>query len=210
MRTFTATLLLAILTTAGCAPSHSTSDRQARFRERPGGYVREAHAPTPIEQVLSKAKQSPHVSTAGNSQHPCLTIGSSQIEWGLMSPSQKKGWLYFFKPDSSAEMWEFAPCLRTNLQDLVAGDLKAEYLRYGDQRIETVFGTDLKLKTLGAMTRPRSIIVREGQIVLARKLEPPHLVYAIKFLEQSGPQTGNYTDAELSSIRLAYLEVDPR
>jgi hypothetical protein len=122
------------------------------------------------------------------------------MQWSLKSTTEKKGWLLFFKPYSNDELWEFAPCSRASLHDLVVEDFDTEFLRYGDPRIESIFGTDLRLKAVGAMNG-RGIMVREGQIVLARLVHPPHLLYAIKLTDQKGTW-------DRGSIRIEYVEIN--
>ena len=127
-------------------------------------------------------------------------LGDWQMEWSLMNTSRKTGWLYFARPKSNDELWEFAPCSRASLQNLVAADFTGEFLRRGDPRIESVFGTHPDFRAAGVFSG-RAIPVREGQIVLARLLHPPHTLYAVKLVDQKGAENWG-------SIGIEYVEID--
>lgn len=179
-----------------------TLTRQTKFGKIKRAKMIESHNPTRIEQVQSKAREVLQLSAMDTRQRNYLKVDDSLLEWSLKSTTDKTGWLYFFKPDSNDEMWEFAPCARTSLLDIVDGDLEAEFLRFGDPRHESIFGTDLRLKAIGAVNG-RAILVREGPIVLARLLHPRHLVYAIKLVDQKGA-------ANWGSIGIEYVVIDSR
>jgi len=131
-------------------------------------------------------------------QRTYLRVGSAQLEWSLNSTGQKTGWVYFNKPESNDAIWEFAPCSRTNLHDVVAQDLRVEFIRKGDTRVESLFRPRQPLGPGSSATT--AILVREGDIVLARLIRSPAAVYAVKFTEQGGTQ-------KWGSIRIDYVEL---
>jgi hypothetical protein len=126
-------------------------------------------------------------------QREYLRIGSSQLEWSLMSTELKSGWLYFHQPEShvlpNEYVWEFAPCARVNLADLTRADLgRAQFVRaHATNQIKAAFDADSWVETNARLTvGGLAIPVREGQVVLARLMSAPHTTYALKFKNQVG------------------------
>ena len=130
-----------------------------------------------------------------------LEVGPAQMEWSLNSTTHKTGWVYFKKPQSKDLIWEFAPCSRTNLHDVAAEDLRVEFIRVGDPRVESLFRpSQPPERPISNMPPPTGIRVREGDIVLARLIKSPAAVYAVKFTEQGGTENAG-------SIRIDYVEL---
>jgi hypothetical protein len=135
---------------------------------------------------------------------PYLRIGSKPMLWSLMSTRDKTGWLYFTTPEYNAPLWEFSPCSRLDFSNLRPIDFDAEFVQIGDTNgIKSAFDAD---SWLGTTTRKnlsgKAIPVREGQIVLARLIDPPHTVYAIRLVDQRGAENWGGIEAEYVQIEL--------
>ena len=177
--------------------------RQTRFGEIKRQRIAEPHSPTPIESVVSKTRKMLHLATMDTRQRNYLSIGKAQMEWSLGSTAMKTGWLYFARPKSNEPVWEFAPCSRANLGDVVPVDLNAEFISEGDtNRIRSAFDTGSGLeKTAGQTLSGRAIPVKEGQVLLARLIIAPHIVYAIRLIDQHGSE-------DWGGISVEYLTID--
>ncbi len=140
-----------------------------------------------------------------------LHIGSSQLEWSLMSMELKSGWLYFARPEANAFIWEFAPCARVNLADVTRADLgRAQFVRaHETNQIQAAFNADSWVETNARLTPEGNVIpgnvipVREGQVVLARLMSAPHTIYALKFKNQRGADSWG-------GIGVEYVQFDSR
>ena len=122
-------------------------------------------------------------------QREYLHLGSSQLEWSLMSTELKSGWLYFARPEANTFIWEFAPCVRVNLADVTRADLgQAHFVRAHDtNQIKSAFNADSWVETNARLTvGGLGIPVQEGQVVLARLMSDPDTIYALKFKNQVG------------------------
>lgn len=102
-----------------------------------------------------------------------LTIGPAKLEWSL------GGYLYFYDSHqpSLPPVWEFAPCARKELSEVTSEDLRCDYYGAGNLNGTNVFG-----KRWGK----RAITVKAGEIVLARLVKSPGMIYPIKVQEQTG------------------------
>lgn len=129
-----------------------------------------------------------------------LKVGPAQMEWSLRNTGRKTGWLYFHKPGSNDPIWEFAPCPRTNLADIIEKDLTVDFIRTGDPRAASLFKPSNPQET-GVSREFRAILVSEGLIVLARLSHSPRTVYAIRLAEQRGTY-------EWGSVKVEYVEMD--
>ncbi len=132
-------------------------------------------------------------------QRNYLQVGPAQMEWSLRNTERKTGWVYFDRPESNDPIWEFAPCIRTNLQEVAAENFPVDFIRKGDPRVGSLFRPTSPVET-GSPSTFRAIMVGEGQIVLARLVGSPSTVYAVKFAEQVGTP-------KWASIRIDYLEL---
>ncbi len=132
-------------------------------------------------------------------QRNYLQVGPAQMEWSLRNTERKTGWIYFDRPESNDPIWEFAPCTRTNLQEVAAEDFRVDFIRKGDPRVESRFRPTSPVET-GSSSNFRAIMVCEGQILLARLISSPSTVYAVKIAEQVGT-------TKWASIRIDYMEL---
>lgn len=146
-----------------------------------------------------------------------LQIGSSQLEWSLLSTELKSGWLYFHQPEShvlpNEYIWEFAPSGRVNLADVTKADLgQVQFVRALEtNKIRAAFDSDSWVETharlvVGGLTIP----VREGQIVLARLMSAPHTIYVLKFRNQVGTGTWGGIGVDYVQYDSRLVERDPR
>ncbi len=118
-----------------------------------------------------------------------LILGTNQLCWNLNSPTEKTGWLSccLLNEFSTNGVWEFAPCIRHKLRDVRREDLNSTFVGTGDLRGPAVFGTNW-----GAHSQ--AVRVRQGQIILARRVGRPAQTYAILFGRQTGSmETGKVT-----------------
>jgi hypothetical protein len=122
-----------------------------------------------------------------------IILGTNQLCWALNSPTEKTGWLSFclFNEFSTSGVWEFAPCSRHKLRDVRREDLNPTFVGIGDLRGPTVFGTNW-----GA----RAVRVRQGQIILARRVGQPAPTYVILF----GRQTGSMETGKVA-LQIEYI-----
>ena len=133
------------------------------------------------------------------SSHTGLKVGNTELCWVFQSRlTPRTGNLFFCRPQSLDPIWEFAPCSRRRLCAVVTSDLQTSYIRSGDSRAESLFPSHNAVSRGGAAHFPL-IPVAEGQILLARLVQAPGTVYAIKFAEQKG-------DLDQGSIRIEYRE----
>lgn len=139
-------------------------------------------------------------------QREYLLVGSAQLEWSLMSTGLKSGWLYFTQPESHAFIWEFAPCAKTSLADVGAGDLdQAQFVRGQEiSRIKMAFNSDSWVETKARVTPGGNVIpVREGQIILARLIDTPNSIYVLKLKNQFGSDSWG-------GIQVEYVQFETR
>lgn len=145
--------------------------------------------------------------TETHSPREYLRIGSKQMEWSLMSTRMKTGWLYFTKPGGIDPLWEFAPCSRPDFSNLRPIDFDAEFVHIGDtNRIKSAFDADSWFETIRQNLSGNAIPVREGQIILARLIDAPLTVYAIRLVDQRGAENWGGIEAEYVQIELQKAE----
>ncbi len=118
-------------------------------------------------------------------------MGPTQLEWSLNSTAGRTGWLYFYQPETTNAVWEFAPCSHSRLADITPAELKCQFYGVEHPVGREVFGTNWDA---------RAIRVREGQIVLARNTESPGVVYVLK-IEQEG------TGKIFGAVKVRFLAV---
>jgi len=185
-------------------------DRQTGFGEIKRARLTEAHSLTRLEGVVSEAKKVFHLATVDTRQRNYLAIGNAQMQWSLMSTPQKTGWLYFAKPESNDPLWEFGPCSRSNLRELTPSDLQVEFVQNGDtNKIRSAFDADLWLEKFPGQVLPdRAIPVKQGQIILARLIDSPRTIYAIRLIDQRGTLNWGSITVEYVGIDLHKAEPD--
>lgn len=99
-----------------------------------------------------------------------LLIGQTPMWWSA------GGYLYSDLLSSSQQLWQFAPCNKTNLSEVMPQDFLTTFVSMGDKTNgPAAFGTNW-LK--------HGIRVRQGQIILARLVSDPAQVYALEITEQ--------------------------
>ena len=106
-----------------------------------------------------------------------LDLNGAQMEWS--SASYNAGYLYFHQPGYLPRrmVWEFAPCARTNLSEIVMTDVPERFHRFDSAEGPHAFGSAWKQE---------SLYVMPGDVVFARLIDQPGTVYAVQVLEQSG------------------------
>jgi hypothetical protein len=128
-------------------------------------------------------------------------VGDSDLEWSVMDQRTKTGWLYFDRPSTNDELWEFAPCSHLDLEGVGETHSNMEFVREGDgSKIQNLFNASNWVHPAIQMNG-RAIPVREGQVVFARRLDAPQRVYAIKLINQRGTIGRETIDFE-------YLEIE--
>jgi hypothetical protein len=124
-----------------------------------------------------------------------LILGTNQLSWMLNSPTEKTGWLSFnlLTEFSTNGVWEFAPCSRHKLSDVCQEDLNSTFVGIRDLRGPSAFGTNWGTHSL-------AIRVKQGQIILARRVDHPAPTYVILF----GRQTGS-TETGKVALQIEYF-----
>jgi hypothetical protein len=122
-----------------------------------------------------------------------LILGTNQLCWNLNNPKEKTGWLSFSLVNkfSTNGVWEFAPCSRHKLRDVRREDLSSTFVGIGDVRGPAAFGTNW---------HSQGVRVRQGQIILARRVGQPAPTYVILFREQAGS-----SEAGKVTLQIRYL-----
>lgn len=180
--------------------------RHTEFGEIKRARLTEPHSPTLAETIVSSARKIFHLSAVDTRQRVFPRIGNAQIEWSLMSTAKKTGWLSFAKPESNDPLWEFGPCSRFDLREVLLRDLQVEFVRKGDTNgIRSLFDADSWLETALGQTleNGRAIPVKEGQVILARLIESPNTIYAIRLADQRG-------NADWGSITVEHVAIDTK
>lgn len=93
-----------------------------------------------------------------------LNLNSRQMEWSRAG--EKTGYLYPHDPGKRRVVWEFASIDYSTFKELE--------------------GTELKVRFSGTHIPPggSTIVVKEGQMVLARHIDEPSVIYILKFDRQ--------------------------
>lgn len=126
-----------------------------------------------------------------------LVVGPRLLEWSVadVRPSKPSGYLYSWDPLSimkSSNVWAFAVCTRPHLADLTKEDFRAVFCEaVENEKGRAFFGTNW----IQVGRRANALLVKEGQVVLARHSSRPSIIYA---LEMTGQDKGN--------LRVRYLE----
>lgn len=103
-----------------------------------------------------------------------VDLGDAQLYW---SAGPNAGWLYFWGRAASGglalDKWEFAPCAETDLRRVT--EFPSVFYGSRDPSLTNVFG---------AAATTNAINLSVGQIVFARWVPDPKLLYVFKFGEQ--------------------------
>jgi hypothetical protein len=165
-------------------PRHPELGRiyQTRFNEKAEGFETITR---PVVNFLFKDPAA-SVGTAG-----CMRLGQTFLLWSSASntPTQKTGYLYFGEQPLKPK-WEFAPSRHTSLMDVKPQDLDCEFYTKRDARGREVFGDTW---------RTNCLYVAEGQVLFARAISDPSVIYVIQFAQQRGGDRVN------GSILIKYL-----
>jgi len=168
------------------SPRHPELGRiyQTHFDETAKGFERITR---PVVNSLLKDPTA-SVGTAG-----CMRLGQTFLLWSSASntPTQKTGYLYFGERPL-APNWEFAPCWHTNLMEVKRQDLDCEFYTQRHARGREAFGDTW---------RTNCLYVAEAQVVFARAISDPSVIYVIQFAEQGGGDRVN------GNILIKYLRV---
>lgn len=164
--------------------------------------MREPHPPRKFEELISKAQAALRLTAMDTRKYSYLQVGEAKMEWSLMNSREKTGWLYFHSPEPNQAFWEFAPCRKSNLQDLSASDLEVEFVQKGDTgKIRNHFDCSFWLNKEGRSLSGRAIPVKEGQLLLARHKGNTNTIYAVQLVDQEGA-------SDWGSIGVEYLTID--
>ena len=127
-----------------------------------------------------------------------LVVGYKALEWSAAGVRDRKqsGFLYFWDPLSpmnDSNVWSFAACKLSSLADLTANDLKVDFCEAEEvEKGLAAFGTNW----VHDRGQVRAVLVRQGQVILARHSKYPTNIYALEMTEQN---SGN--------LRVRYVEV---
>jgi len=109
----------------------------------------------------------------------------------MASGGKTAGYLYFNSTDLKLGPWEFAPCSRRQLSDVLPKDGRCEFYGKEHPKGTNVFGADWG---------ENAILVYQGQLLLARQAKAPGIVYALKLKSQEGQQVHvDYVKLNLST-----------
>jgi len=115
-----------------------------------------------------------------------LVVDSGLLEWSAVDvqPRQPSGYLYFWDPASTlkrSNVWAFAACGQSGLANVTEKDLKADFCDAdGVEAGRAAFGTNWVVHG----RRGQAILLREGQIILARNSTRPARIYALEMTKQ--------------------------
>ena len=100
-----------------------------------------------------------------------LDLGTMQMEWNRQSDEFKTGYISFKDPNSKLPRWEFSPLDCGDFAELEGERLRARFYGMNDPNKPKDFGY-------------QSLVVKVGQMIIARHRKRPDKVYIIKFDEQ--------------------------
>jgi hypothetical protein len=139
------------------------------------------HETSAIDTVDMPVNRDPTGSSLPN--HPVyLDLGPRLLEWsgGDLRPSNPIGYLYSCDPMvmrttmNTSNVWSFAPCNKSRLADVTVADLGAVFCAAGEnEKGRTTFGTNWSKARRGE----NAVLVREGQVILARHSAQPSTIY---------------------------------
>ena len=100
-----------------------------------------------------------------------LDLKPKKMEWSLQSDRDKTGYFYFTEPGTNKFVWEFSPSEHSEINELNGKILQARF--YGKY---SPGGKAAFVKKWGYNT----VTVQAGQVILARHIDAPSMVYIIK------------------------------
>jgi hypothetical protein len=127
-----------------------------------------------------------------------LNVVPGLMEWSAADTRARKqsGYLYFWNPMSSlkrSNVWSFAACKQSSLADLIEQDFNANFCNADEiEKGRAVFGTNWVQNG----RRGKAILVKEGQVILARHSANHSKLYALEITEQNR-----------GDLKVRYLEV---
>jgi hypothetical protein len=126
-----------------------------------------------MTQNISQIKKT-YASDYSTGKTEYLKLDQYEIEWSLHTP--ETGYLYFAIPNTNELGWAFSPSKVTNLSGVPTKDLnKAKFYTSGNNEINQVFGEG---------SNERAILVKKGQVILARRNENPSQIYVFRIDQQ--------------------------
>ena len=131
------------------------------------------------ETRLEEAKN--HIqSTRMDAKNQMLNIDHSEMEWSVST--KNTGWLYF-TARGNQPVWTFSPCSKTDLNKIEPADLQGDFVQKGEnEKIQSLFDPE-KTRTAKGWNGG-AIPVRENQVIIARRVDSPKKVYAIRLVDQ--------------------------
>ena len=111
-----------------------------------------------------------------------LVLGSNQMTWMKEEVDGKPaGYLYFEDPARmTSNVWSFAPCARTNLDQVTKADLHTAFCSADeDEKGRNMFGSQWV-----SGHRSTAIWVQQGDVMLATHLLDPSVTYVLEMTKQ--------------------------
>jgi len=147
-------------------------------------------APHSPEAFLAEAKTRIQFTSMNAKARELLDIDHSNMEWS------SGDWLYF------SSIWTFAPCSKQDLKDIEVADLQVDFVRKGENaKIQSLFDPE-KRKRLPDNRDLNAIPVRVNQIILAKRIDTPNIVYVLRLIDRSTGRDEEYISAEYLTIPL--------
>ena len=148
-----------------------------------------------LESRLAEAKTKIRTTTMLGGE---LNIDNAILDWSMRG--RDTGYLYFKAWTSHRgreNCWAFAPCAKKDLQSLEVVDFeKADFVRAGEkEKVTALFDPDHKVTDGGA------IPVQNNQVILAKHVDAPQNVYALRLVNQN-PGNAEQITAEYLTLSL--------
>ena len=143
-------------------------------------------APLISEAFLEEAKTHIQSTKMDARIQEMLDIDGTSMEWSMWKP--KAGWLYF-SARSNQPIWTFAACTKVDLKEIEGADLQGDFVQKGEnEKIQSIFDPENESESDRDSSRDMNAIpVRENQIILAKRIDEPKIIYALRLTDQSGP-----------------------
>lgn len=129
-----------------------------------------------------------------------MTIGPGLMDWIREELKGKSaGCLYMWDPFmKTSNIWSFAPCSKSNLAQVTKADLQARFCSgEEDEKGRATFGWKWGRSAPGpGGRRSTAIWVTEGDVVLAKHVSRPNVIYVLEMTKQYR-----------GSLRVRYVEV---
>lgn len=127
------------------------------------------------DQILGKLGLRGPPSPPVASTRTNLLIGQNPMWWSAAGANE--GYLYCDLMSSPQPLWQFAPCDKTNLIDVMPQDFLRAFVCKGDKTNG--------LAAFGTNWLKHAVRVRQGQTILARLVSDPAQVYALQIARQN-------------------------